>query len=92
VVLADEWKFSYRSQLHFTAIWGSAANDVFVIGVGGLISHYDGSQWQEMESGTLLNLNGIWGNSGTDVFVVGNGGTIIHYDGNQWKLAGLPPN
>ncbi|BAP55276.1 hypothetical protein THII_0979 [Thioploca ingrica] len=56
---ASEWKFSYRSQKYFAAIWGSASNDVFAVGAGGLISHYDGSQWQEMESGTLFNLNGI---------------------------------
>lgn len=81
---ADEWQFSYRSAKHFSAIWGSAANDVFAVGTNGLISHYDGSQWQEMESNSVSDLNGIWGSSSTEVFAVGEGGVILHYEGNQW--------
>ena len=83
---ADEWKFFYHSQQQFTSIWGNAANDIFAVGFDGLISHYDGSQWQEMASGTFSNLMDIWGSSSTDVFVVGGGGTILHYDGNQWNI------
>jgi hypothetical protein len=84
---ATEWKIQHHINGHFRAVWGSAANDVFAVGRGGLIFHYDGSQWQEMETetGTVAWLYGIWGSSSTDVFAVGDEGTILHYDGNQWS-------
>ncbi len=66
-------------------IWGSSASDVFVVGQGGSILHYDGTAWNLMTSGTTNHLYGIWGSSGTDVFAVGGGGTILHYDGSAWS-------
>ena len=66
------------------AVWGSGPNDVFAVGSYGTILHYDGIEWQVMDSGTTQNLNGVWGSSGADVFAVGSGGTILHYDGAIW--------
>jgi hypothetical protein len=66
-------------------IWGSSATDVFAVGVGGTILHYDGSKWSAMTSGTTNYLAGIWGTSHSDVYAVGYGGTILHYDGTKWN-------
>jgi hypothetical protein len=88
-VHATEWRIQHHLQMDFNAVWGSAANDVFAVGLEGLIFHYDGSQWREMDTGmtnskVFYHLKDIWGTSSTDVFAVGSYGTILHYDGNQW--------
>jgi len=56
---------------HLTAIWGSSANDIYVVGWGGTILHYDGSNWSHMASGTQDNLWNVWGDGNGEVFVVG---------------------
>ena len=62
------------------AVWGSSSNDVFAVGMGGTILHYDGTAWSPMSSGTSHTLVGVWGSSGSDVFAVGYRGTSDHYD------------
>ncbi len=69
----------------FSDAWGSGPNDVFAVGGGGTILHYDGAVWLPMASGTDGGLRGIWGSSSNDVFVVGDGEIILHYDGNSWE-------
>jgi photosystem II stability/assembly factor-like uncharacterized protein len=60
-------------------VWGSSSSDVFVVGDGGTILHYDGSAWSAMNSGTEESFNGVWGSSSSDVFAVGSDGIILHY-------------
>jgi hypothetical protein len=72
------------------AVWGSSSSDVFVVGYGGTILHYDGETWSPMSSGTTTGLNDLWGSSGSEVFAAGGdwwdaGGTILHYDGETWS-------
>jgi len=67
-------------------IWGASGTDVFAVGEGGLILHFDGTSWVAMVSGNSEELLGVWGTSGTDVFAVGVGGTILHHDGTSWGL------
>lgn len=45
---------------HLTGAWGSSASDVFAVGDGGVILHYDGRAWSPMQSGqgTLLHYDG----------------------------------
>lgn len=66
-------------------VWGSASDNVFVVGIGG-IHHYNGVAWSHVPSGmpTEPVLNAIWGNSANDVFAVGEAGVILHYDGSTW--------
>ena len=42
-------------------VWGSSPEDVWFVGSGGSIVHYDGSGFTRMESGTELNIYDIWG-------------------------------
>jgi Tol biopolymer transport system component len=82
-----EWTWQNPSpQGHgLNAVWGSASNDVYAVGDYGTIVHYDGTQWQLMDSGTTRGLGGVWGSSPTSVFAVGAGGVILHYDGTAWR-------
>jgi hypothetical protein len=68
-----------------SSVWGSAANDVFAVGGGGAIVHWDGSSWSSAGSVTTNDLYGVWGASTTDVFAVGQAGTILHGDGSSWS-------
>ena len=68
-----------------TAISGNAPNDVFAVGPGGGIVHYDGSSWSVMDSGTEEWFGGVWCSGPNDVFVVGGIGTILRYDGSAWS-------
>ncbi len=57
----------------FKAIWGSSASDIFVVGTGGTIVHYDGKTWVTMTSSTSNDLAAIWGAGPKEVFAVGSG-------------------
>ncbi|NJO18307.1 MAG: choice-of-anchor D domain-containing protein [Thioploca sp.] len=83
VVQAAEWEVQSRS-IQFQTVWGTAKNDVFALGYHGVIFHYNGTTWQEMDTGTVSHLYGLWGSSGRDVFAVGAEGTILHYNGSTW--------
>jgi hypothetical protein len=58
-------------------LWGSSGSDVWAVGDGGFILHYDGSAWSMERSNTMSDLRAVWG-SGSEVFAVGTGGLILH--------------
>ena len=76
---------------NLNGVWGSGPTDVYVVGDGGTILHYDGRKptaypwWDAMTSGTTKNLHGVWGSGKDDVFAVGTNGTVLHHDGKQWN-------
>jgi len=76
-----------------SALWGSAADNVFAVGLEGMILRWNGSAWAPMTSGTTVSLNAIWGSGPNDVYTAGNGGTVLHFDGTSWNpvsvVAGL---
>ena len=73
-----------------------SATDVFAVGFGGTILHYDGATWSAMTSGVTGPLEGVWGSSGSDVFAVENWGNsanaILHYDGSSWSSMSNVPD
>ena len=52
--------------------------EIFCTGRGGKIIHYDGTDWESMNSGAVVDLNAIWGTSADDIFAVGDNATILH--------------
>ncbi|MCF7797977.1 MAG: hypothetical protein K9N11_08505, partial [Lentisphaeria bacterium] len=44
-----------------SSVWGSSPEDVWFVGNGGSIVHYDGSGFTRLESGTDINLKDIYG-------------------------------
>jgi hypothetical protein len=78
--------FSGVTRNTLRGVWGRAANDVWAVGDGGTILHWDGNAWSsKFASGTSNALFSVWGNSSNDVWSVGAGGTIIHWDGRTWS-------
>jgi len=74
------------------AVWGSAANNLYAVGNGGLIVHSDGSgTWTQQTSGTTVNLKAVYGSSASDIYAVGylagppSTSVILHFDGTSWK-------
>ncbi len=67
-------------------VWGSGPSDVYVVGSGGTLAHYDGTTWVSpgVPVGSRVDLNGVWGTSPSDLFVVGSRGAVARYDGRRW--------
>lgn len=71
-----------------SAVWGSSADDVFVVGgtpSQGEIYHFDGAVWQAMRVPELPLLVWIFGFGPRDVTAVGVGGGVVHFDGVSWQ-------
>jgi hypothetical protein len=68
------------------AIWGSAKDDVWVVGSVGTIAHFDGTAWTTVPSGTKETLRAVWGSSAADVWAVSTPGTLLHSAG--WQSGG----
>jgi len=75
------------NQLH--DVWGTSSSDVWAVGDGGDILHFDGFTWSVTQTGGNT-LNSVWGVSDTAVFAVGNLSTILHYDGASWTPMSNP--
>jgi hypothetical protein len=70
--------------------WGTSSSDMYSVGDGGTILHFDGTAWTKMVTGTTKNLYSIWGTSGQNIWAAGwdiNHATseILHYDGTSWQ-------
>ncbi|MFC1452970.1 WD40/YVTN/BNR-like repeat-containing protein [Verrucomicrobiota bacterium] len=66
-------------------VYAASPNAVFVTGAtSGRVSFYNGSSWQELETGDSSRCSVIWGSSATDVFASGPWDTVLHYDGASW--------
>jgi hypothetical protein len=58
-------------------VWGTDANNVWAVGVGGTIVKWNGTTWAAQISGTTNLLWGVWGTDANNVWAVGEGGTIL---------------
>ena len=69
-------------------MWGSSANDVFVVGgtpSQGEIYHFNGAVWQTMRVPKVPLLVWVFGFGLDDVTAVGLGGGVVHFDGASWQ-------
>jgi hypothetical protein len=57
-------------------VWARSPTDVFAVGLGGRIQHWNGSAWSQMSSGITADLYGVWGTGQADVFAVGDVGVL----------------
>ena len=65
-------------------IWGTAASDVYVVGLDGGY-HFDGNSWSEFSSSVVES---VWGTAADNVFL--GGSTIQHYQGTTGSTMTLP--
>jgi hypothetical protein len=74
-----------------STVWGAAANDVWAVGDGGTLLHWDGSAWSlaTWPSTEVIpfNVMGVWGTAADDVWAVGGvGGVVLHWNGAAWSF------
>lgn len=65
-----------------TDMFATAADDVWAVGAGGEIRHFDGTAWRELAVTPAMDLRAVWGSSPSDIWMVGDAGTVAHYDGS----------
>lgn len=68
------------------AVWTDAPDDVWAVGGGGTIVHFDGATWSSVVAGNgaLPTLFSLWGSGRNDVWAAGVSGTVLHWDGAAW--------
>jgi len=70
-------------------VWGSSPDDVYFVGSGGSIVHWDGEGFEKLESGTDIELTDIYGYDENNIWACGEDLTdsrsvILRFDGNRW--------
>lgn len=64
-------------------VWGFGKDDVWAVGSNGLAVHWDGAQWQRVETGTRNDLERVRGRvlpgGVRELFMAGSGGTLLRY-------------
>lgn len=62
-------------------VWGSSANDVWAVGSGGTVIHWDGAAWKSVPVASKDTLRGVGGSSANDVWIVSSLNVILHGSG-----------
>jgi hypothetical protein len=71
-------------------VWGASANDVWAVGEGATITHWNGTAWSAVASPSRFDLYAVAGTATDDVWAVGDGGVILHWDGTTWTRDDRP--
>ena len=74
------------------AVWGSSGSDVWAVGAGFGIVHFDGNAWRTgpaAPDGATADLLAVGGSGRGDVYFVGRGGLVAHL-GADGTLATQP--
>jgi len=69
----------------YQSVGGSAPNDVYVVGMEGVVMHFDGAAWTGVTTGlgnTRLNSVFVAGN---ELFIGGDNLALWHFDGAAWS-------
>ena len=72
-------------------IWGTGDNNVYTVGLDGLILRFSGGQWRQVTNNGADELPaaflfGISGTASNNIYVVGWEGTAIRFNGGAWEL------
>lgn len=74
------WSVSTRNEgPNAFGLDGRAVNDLYAVGTGGTFSHYDGTGWTSIASGTEETLMDVHVLPNGNVYAVGEGGTFLRY-------------
>lgn len=74
------------SELHYQDVWGSGPDDVWAVGWGATMRHWDGTAWSDVPHASTNRLESVWGTGAGDVWVAGYEGTQ-HWDGTAWTMS-----
>jgi len=67
-------------------VWGTAADDVWIVGDIGATLHYDGSEWTAHPTAGNIDIISLWGSASEGIVAVGgrSSGRIARFDGASW--------
>ena len=68
--------------VNLSALSGTAANDVWAVGLHDAILHWDGHAWERSHVDSDTTLLSIWAAAPDDAWAVG--GELLHWDGERW--------
>lgn len=71
-------------------IHGTGAKDIYVVGSGGTLAHWNGRTWTRIPLLTTVNLADVRAISKKHVVAVGDDGVFIEWDGTNWTVAQIP--
>jgi hypothetical protein len=77
----------------FFKVWGTGANNVYVVGQHGVVLHWNGTDWLEEDTGTDQDLISIWGTDPDHIAAIGGrgNGVISTWNGSNWQTQSLSP-
>jgi len=61
-------------------------NNMWLVGEGGLIQQFNGTEWITMDAGTTEDLNSVTFVDASNGYAVGSGGVVLNYNGTDWSL------
>ena len=68
----------------YSTIWGASDTSITVTCQHGHLSHYDGTSWQDWDTGSTADFYAITGTASQDLYVGGTGGVLLHWNGSTW--------
>jgi hypothetical protein len=74
--------------LNFEAIAGTAEDDIYIVGMRGIVAHFDGLKWAVLDSPTNSHLSSVYCEASGQVYVGGNNGELYIGSRNRWRFIG----
>ena len=71
-------------------IGGTGPDDIYVVGSGGLIAHWNGRQWARLSPVTNRYLAAVRCFAPNDIVAVGDDGLFVQSDGKKWWSEVIP--
>ena len=66
------WRYPLPQGNDLSAVWGASSSDVWAVGRGGTILHWDGVVWTGTTALAPDELHSVHGSGASDVWAVGN--------------------
>jgi hypothetical protein len=73
------------------SVHGTGINDVWAVGLDGLILHWNGSAWSAATPVGGVGLSAVWSRTANDAWIGGNT-NILHWNGTTWSFAPVKDN
>jgi hypothetical protein len=78
-----------------TKVWGTSSSDVWAVGSGGTVIHWDGAAWKPVPvppspTPVTNTFNAVWGTGPKDVWIASSTAILFHNTGDGWVRDPLP--
>lgn len=77
---------------HLQCIHGTREDDIYVVGSGGLVWHYNGQRWSKIDQFTTANLHWVRCVSDREVYACGSDGAVFRGYLQKWEKLNVRPS